>query len=258
MPAWIWVCLALAAILLLTIPFVKKYRIRTVRLLGCSILGLWFCAFALTILLGEFILPAPQYYINSRDSRYGGNLNEILEREARNSGIAYEEGSFRILESGSMHLNHLFLCSYRVAGRDELRIFRFEKNIFGNMKPAESFAETIPQNGNPDHFYRDIVEDGFFGTYLVTAGYAPEGTVWNGSVVNGFRIDAIHLQGYFLVVELANEKWKLDVLQFAILFLIALIPRIFNKKYEPEKFYTGWKKGEKLLQIQYEDKENNT
>ncbi|HWR23135.1 MAG TPA: hypothetical protein VN366_06590 [Feifaniaceae bacterium] len=254
MPARIWVYLAWLVILLLTIPFYKKYRVRTMRLLGCSVIGLWVCVFSLAVLLGEFVLPAPQYYISARDARYGGSLNEILEREARNSGIAYEEGSFRILESGSMHLNHLFLCSYRVAGRDELRIFRLEKNIFGNMKPAEPFAETVPQDGNPDHFYRDIVEDGFFGTYLVTAGYAPEGTVWNGRVADAFYFDAIHLQGHFLVMELANEKWKLDVLQFAILFLIALIPRVFNKKYEPERFYTGWKKGEKLFQMQCEDK----
>ncbi len=257
MPEQIWVYLALIAALLLTGVFFMHYRIRTIRLLGCSIIGLWGCVFFLTVLLAEFILPAPQYYINSRDAKYGGSLNEILEREVRNSGISYEEGSFRILDSGSMHLNHLFLCSYRVADRDELCVFRFEKNIFGNMKPAESFAETIPQDGNPDHFYRDIIEDGFFGTYFVTAGYAPENTVWKGSASSGFHIDAIHLQGYFLLVELAYETWKEYTLRFAIYFLIPLISRIFNKRHESGRFYTGWKKGEKVLQIQYEDKEDN-
>lgn len=258
MPERIWVYLALVAVLLLTGAFLMYYRIRTIRLLGCSVIGLWVCVFFLAVLLAEFILPAPQYYINARDARYGGSLNEILEREVRNSGITYEEGSFRILESDSMHLNHLFLCSYRVAGGDELRIFRFEKNIFGNMKPAEFFTEAIPQDGNPNNFYRDIIEDGIFGTYLVTAGYAPEGTVLESRVANGFHIDALHLQGYFLIGELAYETWKKYALQFAAYFLIPLIFRIFKKRHGSERFYSGWKKGEKFIQIQYEEKEDNS
>ena len=236
-------------------PLAVRFRIRSIRLLGCDVTGLWLCLFFLAVLLVEFILPAPQYYINARDPRYGSNLNKILEQEALNAGIDYEEGSFRILESRSLHLQHLFLCSYRVDGSDEARIFHLEKNIFGNMKPAEPFlnAQPIPQDGDPEHFYRSFVNDGFFGTYLVTAGYAPADTVWDGRVVNGFYIEAIHLQGHFLIVELIEESWKKSAVRLLLYFLILLIGRIFHKKYKAEKFYTGWKKGDKLFQIRFVD-----
>ena len=62
------------------------------------------------------------------------SVNEVLEEETFKAEIRFDKGSFKVIESCGMHFNHLFLCSYEIDGKEEVRFYHFEKNIFGNMK----------------------------------------------------------------------------------------------------------------------------
>lgn len=235
-----------------------------IRVFGCELFRLLIIVIFLSMMIFAIILPMPQYYIKHQD--YMGaydyepgsrpSLNRILEEEAQKSGIRYDKGSFEILDSHGMSFNHLFLCSYRINGTQEVRIFHFEKNIFGNMKPKYPLSQSyiIPKSADEDDFYRAYVEDGIFGGYLLTAGYASETTVLKNYKLNHFRVDQVHPSNYFMWIELVHEPWKTELVKFILTFLFILVLGTFLNRYrKPVKFYSGWRKGDKIFQRRIEE-----
>jgi hypothetical protein len=259
---WIYLLIFISLILLLLIYNFGKVKV--IRVFGCELLGILLCILALTLLIGEILVPMPQYYIKHQgymsmdtSDRNKFSLNKILEKEALKSGIQFDPGSFRILDSHGMHFNHLFLCSYQVDGKEEVRVVQFEKNIFGNMRPKCPFNEAyiIPRDGNNDTFYRVYVRDGIFGGYLVTAGFASEDTVLENYQLNNFRMEKIHPSpNYFMWVELVSEPWKFELIKVILLAIFIFISgKIVNQNREPIKFYSKWRIGDKIFQCIKED-----
>ncbi|NLY43211.1 MAG: hypothetical protein GX066_04425 [Clostridiaceae bacterium] len=200
-------------------------------------------------IIGEVFLPMPQYYIKHEGSKKL-NLNEVLEEETLRAGIEFDEGSFKILDSYGMHFNHLFLCSYEIDGKEEACFFHFEKNIFGNMKPRYPLKEIniITGRNNQDDYYRSYVEDGIFAEYLVTVGLGVDSSTSINFESNKYRISKTPQEGYFMWVEMIREPWK-SYLVMLILYagIIFIISRYQNNKIEPVKFYSKWKKGDKIF-----------
>lgn len=153
--------------------------IKVVRVFGFELFVSLLMSLCLLVIIMQFILPIPQYYIkqqgkidrNAYIAEY--SLNKILEDEAHKAGIQLDKGTFKIIESYGLNFNHLFLCTYQVNGEEEARLFHFEKNIFGNMKPKYTLSEStnlIKKSKDNNDYYSDYFEDGIFGGYLLTAG----------------------------------------------------------------------------------------
>ena len=246
-------------LLFLAFYMVKILGLRTMRVFGIELFGFLLIVLILTLITIEIVLVMPQYYIKHQafsdnfEPRSKFSLNRILEHEVKKAGIDFDDGSFEILDSHGMSFNHLFLCSYRINGKEEVRILPFEKNIFGDMKPKYPLSETynmIPQSNNRDDYYYDYVEDGILGGYLVTAGYASENTVVENYQLNHFYIDQIHPSNYFLWVELVKEPWKSELAKFALILLGGYLVSYLNSKNRvPIKFYSRWRKGDKIFQV---------
>lgn len=219
-----------------------------IRVFGFEVIGLLVYLLVLIFIIGEFIIPMPQYYIKHREAKEV-TLNEIIEKEVLNSGIKFDDRSFKILDSHGMHFNHLFLCSYEIDGIEEVRFLHFEKNIFGNMKPKYPLNgdNKIPAKSSRDDFYHAYVKDGIFAGYLVVAGFdAPSSELIFG--LSKYRIEAIHQKGYFMWVEMAKEPWKSELIKFFLYgALVYIISRWQNDKIQPIKFYIKWKKGDKII-----------
>lgn len=250
---WIYILF----LMFLAFSILRIIGLRTIRIFGLELFRFLLIVFLLTLITAEIILPIPQYYIKHQafsdnfepSSKF--SLNRILEHEVKDAYIQHDEGSFKILDSHGMSFNHLFLCSYRTGGKEKVRIFHFEKNIFGDMKPKYPLSESyvIPESDNRDGYYNDYVEDGILGGYLVTAGYAAQNTVVENYQLNHFRMDQIHPSNYFLWVELVKEPWKSGLTRFAMmLFAVFLVSYLNYKNRVPAKFYCRWRKGDKIFQ----------
>ena len=258
------ICFALFVFIMLVLAVAairKLFGARTIRFLGFELFRLMIVISLISVFIVVFVLPMPQYEIKGSgrfstadDSSF--SLNKILERKAKSSGIRFDAGSFRILDSYGMNLHHLFLCSYQVDGKETVRVFQFEKNIFGNMKPQGSLrqAPILTRSENENDYYRNYISDGIFGGYLVTAGYAGEDTVLKNYRLNHFYMEQLHPSGYFLWIELVDTPWKKFLIQFLLVFAIILIRDLVlrqNNKTAREHtaFYTRWSPGQKFFEL---------
>lgn len=239
-------------ILVLSIIY-KINDIKSIKIFGFELSFILLSTLLLTFLLGEFILPIPQYYIKHQPSdtsmtKEENSLNNILEEEALKSGIDFDSGSFEINDSYGTHFNHLFLCSYEINGLEEVRLFHFEKNIFGNMKPKHSLNDAFIITKEDNDFYQTYMEDSILGGYLVTAGFASESTILKNYQLNQFRMGQLHPTSYFLWVELVREPWKSELVKFMLLFLLLLFINRNRDYRKPIKFYCKWRKGDRIFQ----------
>ena len=130
----IWIYALILLLVLFIGIFYKVRDIKVIRVFGLELMSLMLCSLFVIMIIGEIFLPIPQYYIKHEGNKEI-NLNEVLMEETISAGIEFTEGTFKILDSYAMHFNHLFLCSYEIDGKEEVRFFFFLKNIFGNMKP---------------------------------------------------------------------------------------------------------------------------
>lgn len=239
----------LLLIFIVAIAF-KVKDIKVVRIFGFELISLLFCLLAALFIIGEVLLPAPQYYIKHGISNEL-TLNKILEQETIKSGIKFDGGSFRILDSHGMHFNHLFLCSYEIDGIEEVRIFHFEKNIFGNMKPKYPLNgnNVIMKSNNWDDFYCSNVKDGIFADYALTAGF---GTPKSESIyrINKYTMDGIQPSGYFMWIEMTRETWKFELMKIGLYAgVVYIMSKFQTEKREPIKFYRKWEKGDKIIEV---------
>lgn len=254
--AWIYIAILLLILVLLIIYKLKDIKI--IRIFGFELIGLLFLMLFLIVIVGEIFLPMPQYYI-----KHGRNkviedlgtvekitLNEILKEEILKSGIEFDDKSLKILDSHGMHFNHLFLCSYKIDGEEEVRIFHFKKNIFGNMKPKYPLnqAYIISKENNGDDFYHSYVKDGIFAGYLVTAGFESSSLKLINYKLNEYVMEKIEPNGYFMWIEMVKEPWK-SILVKLILYaaLIFIVNGFQNEKREPVRFYSRWRRGDRIF-----------
>ena len=256
----IWIYISILLLILISQIFYRVKDIKVIRVFGFELIGLLFYLLVLILIIGEVFLPMPKYYIKHGRGEFVGDsniireitLNEILQEEILKSGIEFDDGSFRILDSHGMHFNHLFLCSYEIDGEEEARIFHLEKNIFGNMKPKRPLNESyiIPKSNNWDDFYHSYFEDGIFAGYRVVAGFgSPPSTVVNYTL-NKYTMERIHPRGYFMWIEMVREPWKsisIKIILYTI--FLTIINRFQNKKRESIKFYSKWRKGNRIFSI---------
>ncbi|MGN9163794.1 hypothetical protein ACTNDY_00720 [Tissierellaceae bacterium HCP3S3_D8] len=253
---WIYI-----SILLLILIFSIIYRLRdikAIRVFGLELIGLLFSMFFLMAIVGEIFLPMPQYYIKhgrnkvieGRDTVEEITLNEILEEEILKSGIEFDDKSLKILDSHGMHFNHLFLCSYKIEGEEEVRIFHFKKNIFGNMKPKYPLnqAYIISKENNGYDFYHSYVKDGIFAGYLVTAGFGSSSSKLINYKLNKYVMEKIEPDGYFMWIEMVKEPWKSMLVKWILYAaLIFIVNRFQNEKREPVRFYSRWRRGDRIF-----------
>ena len=249
--AWIY-----TAVLLLIVVFGILYRIKdikVIRVFGFEIMSFLLCFLVVLVIIGEIILPIPDYYVKGKEI----NLNEVLEEETLRAGIQFDDGSFKVLESHGMHFNHLFLCSYEIDGEEEVRFYHFEKNLFGNMKLKYPLSENnlITDNSNWDDYYNAYVGDGIFTGYLVTVGLGDESSEPGNYGLGKYRITKTPQEGYFMWVEMTKEPWKIDIVEFFLLGVAILIAAMFGKKREPVKFYENWRKRDRIFT--YEKNQNS-
>lgn len=247
---------------IIVLQIVYRVKIIFIRVFGFELSTVLIYIFILIYLIGEFILPMPQYYIKHQDNKeivrdLRFSLNKILEEEVLKSEINFDAGSFKIINSQGMNFNHLFLCSYQINGKEEVRVFIFEKNILGNMKPKYPFGGTniISKDNDDNDFYKTYVNDGILGEYMIIAGFASEEMVLEDYRLNNFIIEEVHPFNYFMWVELVSEPWKL---QFVWLIKVVIsgfiLGKICNKNLKPIKFYYKWKKGDAIFKcIKEED-----
>lgn len=241
-------------IILLLVFFVGIFYmvrdIKVIRVFGLELMSLMLCSLFVIMIIGEVFLPIPQYYIK-HDGNREVNLNEVLIEETLRAGIEFTEGSFKILDSYGMHFNHLFLCSYVIDGKEEVRFIHLEKDIFGNMKPKYPLEEEfsiITGRDNRDAYYGSYVSDGIFAGYLVTVGYGDDSSNPINFELNQYTISKNPQKNYFMWVDMAREPWKLDLVKFGLYFgFIFIVSRFRNKKKEPVKIYSKWRKGEDII-----------
>lgn len=245
-----WIYLSILLMIFVIGIFYRLKGIKLMRVFGFELLTLLLCLLIVMFIIGEFLLPIPQYYI-----KHGGNtevsLNEVLKEETLRAGIKFDEGSFKILDSYGMHFNHLFLSSYEVEGKEEARFIHLEKNIFGNMKPKFPLEEEfniITRSNSRDDYYNSYVSDGIFAGYLVMVGYGDDSLEPVNFGLNKYRISKSPQDGYFMWVEMAREPWKLDLIKFVLYAgIIFIISKFQNKNREAFKFYSKWEKGDKIF-----------
>lgn len=118
------------------------------------------------------------------------------------------------------------------------------------MKPKYSLNKIniITGRTNQDNYYHSYVEDGIFGGYLVTVGLGDDSSESINFRLNKYRISKIPQEGYFMWVEMTREPWKSDLVKFVLYAgTIFVVSRFQSKKREPLKFYSKWKKGDKIF-----------
>lgn len=236
-------------IFIVSIIYISR-DIKAIRVFGFELIQLLFFLLITILIIGELIVPIPQYYAKNK---FGEelNLNQVLEEDTLRAGIEFDEGSFRVLDSRGMHFNHLFLCSYEIDGVEEVRYYHYKKNIFGHMKLKDPLdnINIITNIKNSDDYYREYVSDSSFGGYLVTVGYGDESEPINYGL-NKYVISKTPQKSYFMWVELARQPWKTDLVKLMFYFFITYTISKFNKnKRERVKFYSKWRKRDKWYTV---------
>lgn len=245
---WIYISVLLLILILEVFYIVKK--IKVIRVFGFELLSLLFGSLLVILIIGEIIIPIPKYYIKPGEYKET-SLNEVLKEETLRAGIEFTDGSFKILDSYGMHFNHLFLCSYEIDGKEEIRFIQLEKNIFGNMKlkyPLEEKFNIITGRNSQDNYYGSVVSDGIFAEYLVTVGYGDDSAGPINFKVNNYTISKNPQKDYFLWVEMSREPWKSALVRLALYTgIILIVARFKNNKKEPIKLYSKWIKGDNII-----------
>ena len=88
---WIYTAVILLIIVLGILYRVKD--IKVIRVFGFEIIRFLLCFLIVLVIVGEIILPIPDYYVKGKEI----NLNEILEEETFRAGIQFDEGTFKVL-----------------------------------------------------------------------------------------------------------------------------------------------------------------
>lgn len=247
----VWVYLVMSLIMFIVPIIYRAKDLKAIRVFGFELIQSLFILLILILIIGEIIIPLPQYYVKVKKGKeiY---LNQVLEEDTLKAGIEFDEGSFKVLDSRGMHFSHLFLCSYEIDKIEEVRYYHYEKNIFGHMKLKDPLDEIdiITNRRNSDDHYRAYVRDGIFAEYMVTAGYGEESEPINYGL-NKYVISITPQKSYFMWVELVRQPWKSDLVRYALSFLIIYIISKFQRnKREPIKFYHKWRKRDKWYNVE--------
>ena len=235
---WIYGAVLLFIIVLGIIYSAKDLKF--IRVFGFEIIRFSFCFLVALVIIGEIIIPIPDYNVKGKEI----NLNEVLEEETLGAGIQFDDGSFKVLESYGMNFNHLFLSSYEIDGEEEVRFYHYEKNLFGNMKLKYPLSDIniITDTSNRDDYYRAYIGDGIFSGYLLTVGLGDESSEPENYGLGKYRITRTPQEGYFMWVQMTTQPWKIDIGELGLFSVAILISAIFSKKREKVAFCEKWRK----------------
>jgi len=245
----VWIYISVLLLIFIFAVYCRIRDIKVIRVFGFELISLLICSLLVLFIICEVFIPMPQYYIKHGGNK-GLNLNEVLEEETLRAGIEFDKGSFKILDSYGMDFNHLVFCSYEIDGKEEVRFFHFEKNIFGNMKPKYPLKEIkiITSRNNQDDYYNSYIKDGIFAEYLVTVGFGADSSESKDFGLNKYTISKTPQKGYFMWVEMVREPWKSGLVKLILYAgVVFLVSRYQNKRIEPVRFYSKWKIGDKIF-----------
>lgn len=228
----------------------RKKKIKDVKIFNVSIVSVFIFIYLTIIIIVEFILPIPTYYINPKEELY---IETIIENEMTRSNIEFDKGSLEIVNNFHGKYNQLYFSKYEVNGLEEARMFDFKQNIFGNLKPSHDFSESkiILKSGKDNDLNFRGIGDGL-ASFFISYGYNNSGERFEGYVVNKHNIMDLNPESYYLIVERVDGHGLLFLLLYIILFVIIIYKRIKEenklKTYRETKI--EWRKL-KVLEVEY-------
>lgn len=235
-----WYLIFLVTMLILSLVYYAK-NIKDIKIFRISLPILIAVIFALIILAEQFILPLNSYYIKAKDEIY---IERIIMNEMSKSGINYDTGSFKIINSFIGKYHQLYLCKYENDGVEEVRLFDFRQNIFGHLKPAHDFSKS--KIIDKDYHSFRFVNDGF-ASYYVTYGHAEGESIYEDLGVGKFKIGNLNPEGYFILVERYNPRktgyWFIKTLIFGAIIAYRI------KEDRKREYYTVTKLSWKQLNV---------
>lgn len=213
----------------------KGKKIKDVKIFKISIITIMGIVYISAIIIVEFIIPLPTYYIKPKDYRY---IENIIEDEMTKSNIIHDKDSVKIRDQFIGKYNQLYLTSYEVDGQEEARMFDFKVNIFGNLKPKHDFSESaiiLKDELDDGRNYR-IIADGIPAFYI-EYGYANNPEEFKNRGVGEFVVGSINPDEYYLLAK-RDDDWSPIQLRFGILFIALFVMYKMEKK---RSFYSETK-----------------
>lgn len=207
--------------------FYNRKGIKAIKIVKIDLIYITALVFFLLYFIIFHLVPINSYYIKEENyssaefSSPSLMTDRIIEDEMDINDISYDEGSLRIMGAFEGKTKLIFMTQYTNQGKKEVKIFEFDRNIFGNLKPSIDFKDlkTIEES-EEDSIYGSVINDGL-AQFLVNFGFQN----YNPDIVG------LSPEGYFFYSE-RIDRWKLtDFLLIGLMFLIIL----YSKK---EKTYT--------------------
>lgn len=223
-------------VLIFTVGFIfKNKKIKDIKFHKISIITIMGAIYISTIIIVEFIVPLPSYYIKPNDYRY---IENIIEDEMTNSNIIHDKDTVKIRNQFIGKYNQLYLCTYEINGQEEARMFDFKVNIFGNMKPKHDFSESevvLKDELDDGRNYR-IIADGIPAFYI-RYGYANNPEEFKDGRVGKFVVEKINPDEYYLLAK-RDDDWSAFQLRYGFIFIALFIIYKLEKK---RSFYSETK-----------------
>lgn len=216
----------------------KKNNIKDIKFYKISIITIMVIVYISVLIIVEFVVPIPTYYIKAKDSY--GYIEDVIQEEMIKSNIDHDKASLKVVNQFIGKYNQLYLSSYEVNGEEEARMFDFKVNIFGNLKPSHEFSESkviLKEELDDGSNYR-IITDGMSAFYI-RYGYANNPEQFKNRGVGEFVVRSINPEGYYMLAR-RNDDWSPFGWELIIWAIGLLIIRLKEKKklsYSETKFF---------------------
>lgn len=239
----------IAALVIMGLIF-KKKNIKDIKLFNFSFSTVFILIYIITIIIIEFIIPIPTYYIKAKDEPY---IETIIKNEMIRSNIKYDTGTIEVVNQFIGKYNQLYLSKYEVNGVEQARMFDFKQNIFGNLKPSHDFSESkvILKSEKDDGFNFRRIGDGF-AKFFIHYGYANNLENFDSYWVNKYNKVSLNPESYYMIIERTDGFDLLYLLIYSIILFIIIQRRAKeeNKKGTYRETVLSWKKL-KILEVEY-------
>ena len=241
--------IVIAALIIIGL-ILKKKMIKDIKFFNFSFITVFIVIYITMIIIKEFIIPIPTYYIKAKDELF---IETIIKNEMRRSNIEYDPGTIEVVNQFIGKYNQLYLSKYEVNGVEEARMFDFKQNIFGNLKPSNDFSKSkvILKSVKDDGFNFRRIGDGF-ARFFIYYGYANNSEVFNSYWVNKYNKVSLNPESYYMIIERTDGFYLLYLLIYSIIFLIIINRKTKeeNKKETYRVTVLSWKKL-KILEVEY-------
>lgn len=238
-------------VIIVIIGFIfKKKKIKDIKILKISFSIIFIILYVGSILLIEFIIPIPSYYIKAKNETY---IENIIEKEMTKSNIEYDSGTLKVVNQFFGKYNQLYFGQYENEGIEEARMFDFKVNIFGNLKPSHDFSESeiISKTKEDDTMNFRRFREGL-AAFSISYGYANNPEEFKNYGVNKYNSVDLNPESYYFIVE------RFDGFEFLylIVYSLVLLSIIYIKSKKEDKLAT-YKvtklevKGRKIVEFEY-------